>query len=168
MSRVCFTVGGKYGLLCRWTVLLHLHSWTWTSSVTPGSRTGERSWRSRHHAPFPCTVRLPVGHWSPKVIVVRSNDTDVCEFEEYQTLRRHKCNCPETYRVHMLSPAQFPCMYRLWLHVIVFPQRQGFDLLVKDRRFASAFGQLGSSRSMGTDVTDVNEARSLQKVVCSN
>ena len=71
---------------------------------------------------------------APKVIVVRSNDTDVfvllihhatqinakldgcrcrCEFEEYQTLHRHKCNCPETYTVHMLSPAQFPCIYRL-------------------------------------------------------
>jgi len=51
-----------------------------------------------------------------------------------------------------------------------------FDLLVKDRRFASAFGQLGSSRSVGAEVgaiieeyvcamygvrnvTDVNEAR---------
>ena len=51
-----------------------------------------------------------------------------------------------------------------------------FDLLAKDRRFASAFGQLGSSRSVGAEVgaiieeyvcamygvrnvTDVNEAR---------
>ena len=134
MPRVCFTVGGTYGLLCRWTVLRFIY----TAEHGQVQRHQVHELDSGHHEEADTRLLFHAQYVSQldtediKVIVVRSNDTDVfvllihhptqinakldgcrCEFEEYQTLHRHKCNCPETYTIHMLSPAQFPCIYRL-------------------------------------------------------
>jgi len=137
---------------------------------------------------------------APKVIVVRSNDTDVFVLLIHHATQINakpwmdagagvsSKNTRRYININAIAQKLTPsiCLALPSFHAFTGcdytssffrkAKSRPFDLLMKDRRFASAFGKLGSSRSVGAEVgaiieeyvcamygvrnvTDVNEAR---------